>query len=601
MFGSKLQQEQQLQLAALNNSKDTRSWFFRSPLETHQPLAASTHYTNISHTKKNLVRPSTSCYTPPPVKQSRQGKRQRALLEELAESQRTDPVRTKMMVDGLVSHFVDRQRARTPDARISPSELSVRITDRVAKQRRSYHQRQQALATTPAKGHGHNAAGLGNNLLFGSPNSGGPDHGRQRLSRAATSHGHHGRHNSTAAGRLSTAQGRLGMNLSNAKSTKNLKAFARRAQVATESSTEASSQDTSAATSVEASEVASSSSSEVEEDKPDQAEEDAPAAKYGEQPPGFDASWVTTGTVGTSGSGASQPQIQIQQQSSLGSAAPPPAPGQQTAPNGKPNAGNLNSGAPLPSQPSTTLGTVLERRSSGIPPAVNRKGLHTSFMDGDHNEKKLPYTDGEIRKLKAVFDQFDADGGGTLSIKELEEYGRRVGVKVNHKRMDKDRSGHVTFLEFLRAIYPKVSQTELRMVIKRIEPKKRVTVAQAVAKADWREKFDRKALEELTEIYRLYQAQAEHSRQSSAASSVDPNAERDPSQWKGVTIRQIQRSIGSNAVLTPTILAELFNMHDLDTDGELSLEEFATLMQDSYVKNAKSNHPTVRLYFQKKK
>ena len=104
--------------------------------------------------------------------------------------------------------------------------------------------------------------------------------------------------------------------------------------------------------------------------------------------------------------------------------------------------------------------------------------------DDEANKKKprSKYTRSEIMTLKELFDEYDIDGGGSISVTELREHlGKQVVKSIHYdgkkksfadrraaragidlvalvepmfEAMDIDSNGEVSFLELLRVIYP---------------------------------------------------------------------------------------------------------------------------------------------------
>ena len=65
-------------------------------------------------------------------------------------------------------------------------------------------------------------------------------------------------------------------------------------------------------------------------------------------------------------------------------------------------------------------------------------------------------TEEQISHFKEVFDMFDADGGGSISVDELQEIFEQLGQfkteeEINNmiKEVDEDKSGEIDFEEFL--------------------------------------------------------------------------------------------------------------------------------------------------------
>ena len=73
----------------------------------------------------------------------------------------------------------------------------------------------------------------------------------------------------------------------------------------------------------------------------------------------------------------------------------------------------------------------------------------------------------EIENLKSVFELFDLDGGGTISIDELKEVMRALGQTTSEEELrimiseaDKDGSMEIDFYEFVWLMAKKMNEKE---------------------------------------------------------------------------------------------------------------------------------------------
>ena len=129
------------------------------------------------------------------------------------------------------------------------------------------------------------------------------------------------------------------------------------------------------------------------------------------------------------------------------------------------------------------------------------------------DKNKPPFSEEEYEHLKQAFIDLDVDGGGDLNMREVSRIPEIVGRKdliidrTLFKKMDKDRSGTVDFMEMLRCLYPTASVQVIKAAVAKWsmpDPKK---VGKKEAKdevKDWRRMYTRESLEELEKIFYLY-------------------------------------------------------------------------------------------------
>ena len=77
-------------------------------------------------------------------------------------------------------------------------------------------------------------------------------------------------------------------------------------------------------------------------------------------------------------------------------------------------------------------------------------------------------------RLKEIFSQYDADGSGTITLKELQQFFTRTGNEMKElaadflASVDKDGDGTITFVELLKELYPYTSTNRLQQLYKQV-------------------------------------------------------------------------------------------------------------------------------------
>jgi len=235
---------------------------------------------------------------------------------------------------------------------------------------------------------------------------------------------------------------------------------------------------------------------------------------------------------------------------------------------------------------------VAERRRSSI---ANREGARQAALawhkDKQAKEQQLmstKYPKADIKLLKEIFDQYDADGSGSIdraelaaalakqkkaaqrsdpckaqSLEERQAARGKVRGQANDKKgvfladfseslfraMDSNNDSHVEFGELLRLLYPFASEAE------------RLTMLSWVARPEPEMVFDEFELSdeqqrEVTSMFHLYDR--DHSGKISLAE-----------------FRQAMKRCGLDADETN----DLFAQGDLDGDRSIDLHEFKALMR----------------------
>eukprot|EP01012_Entosiphon_sulcatum_P022722 TRINITY_DN27710_c0_g1_i1.p1 TRINITY_DN27710_c0_g1~~TRINITY_DN27710_c0_g1_i1.p1 ORF type:complete len:445 (+),score=68.96 TRINITY_DN27710_c0_g1_i1:111-1445(+) len=191
----------------------------------------------------------------------------------------------------------------------------------------------------------------------------------------------------------------------------------------------------------------------------------------------------------------------------------------------------------------------------------------------------------QYTRLRKAFEELDGDASGALTWGELQRLGELTGILVDQlafKRMDKDRSGTVDFIEMLRCVYPEAPLRDVQLMvavwgrpkaIPRVDSRGRPLQLQDQERRGedaWKDRFDPQDLQEIEQIYELIHR----------SSPVPPSvATRGGS---GGLTKEALRHATRPKYLPTHILDELFVQHDSDRDGRWSLREFAAVMEDTY-------------------
>ncbi|XP_059975456.1 centrin-1 [Mesoplodon densirostris] len=162
-----------------------------------------------------------------------------------------------------------------------------------------------------------------------------------------------------------------------------------------------------------------------------------------------------------------------------------------------------------------------------------RKSNVASISQKRKVEPKPELTENQKQEIREAFDLFDADGSGTIDVKELKVALRALGFeprKEEMKRMiaevDKEGTGKVSFNDFLAVMTQKMAQKDTK--------------------------------EEILRAFRLF----------------------DDDETGKISFRNLKRvatELGEN--LTDEELQEMIDEADRDGDGEVNEEEFLRIMK----------------------
>ena len=144
-------------------------------------------------------------------------------------------------------------------------------------------------------------------------------------------------------------------------------------------------------------------------------------------------------------------------------------------------------------------------------------------------------TEFEIWEIKELFDQFDTDGNGTISVQELRQALGGLGINDNQTinqiwaEVDKDKSGYIDLDEFITMLVGPNQDTESR--------------------------------EDIRKVYTLF---------------LGDDVNRPGSKLQLQHLRKIAREL--NEQMSDEELMELVTRADNDRDGAVDFEEFYAMM-----------------------
>ncbi|XP_036275300.1 centrin-1 [Pipistrellus kuhlii] len=163
----------------------------------------------------------------------------------------------------------------------------------------------------------------------------------------------------------------------------------------------------------------------------------------------------------------------------------------------------------------------------------DRKASVASTSQKRKSGLKPELTKDQKQEVREAFDLFDADGSGTIDVKELKVAMRALGFEPKREELkkmvsevDKDGTGRITFSDFLAVMTQKMAEKDTK--------------------------------EEILRAFRLF----------------------DDDETGKISFRNLKRvanELGEN--LNDEELQEMINEADRDGDGEVSEEEFLRIMQ----------------------
>eukprot|EP00297_Palpitomonas_bilix_P011737 CAMPEP_0113911706 /NCGR_PEP_ID=MMETSP0780_2-20120614/28400_1 /TAXON_ID=652834 /ORGANISM="Palpitomonas bilix" /LENGTH=326 /DNA_ID=CAMNT_0000908343 /DNA_START=327 /DNA_END=1307 /DNA_ORIENTATION=+ /assembly_acc=CAM_ASM_000599 len=183
----------------------------------------------------------------------------------------------------------------------------------------------------------------------------------------------------------------------------------------------------------------------------------------------------------------------------------------------------------------------------------------TSRKAAERALKKPKINKKEVLFWKSIFDEYDVDKNGSLTMQEMSEKMEEdptfasIDVTTVFKSVDKDRSGAITFSELLRMLYPYTSKARLTEMLK--------FVAQQDIKplSKKEDVLTDEQTQELKEIFELY--------------DVDNSGT--------ISLAEI-RPILVNCGYEDEEVSKIWKERDKDRSGELEFDEFISLMKQAY-------------------
>ncbi|XP_016046936.2 centrin-2 isoform X1 [Erinaceus europaeus] len=172
--------------------------------------------------------------------------------------------------------------------------------------------------------------------------------------------------------------------------------------------------------------------------------------------------------------------------------------------------------------------------SSELVPASNvKKANMASTSQRKRASPKPELTEEQKQEIREAFDLFDADGTGTIDVKELKVAMRALGfepkkeeIKKMISEIDKERTGKMNFGDFLTVMTQKMSEKDTK--------------------------------EEILKAFKLFD--------DDETGKISFN-----------NLKRVARELGEN--LTDEELQEMIDEADRDGDGEVSKQEFLRIMK----------------------
>jgi len=190
-----------------------------------------------------------------------------------------------------------------------------------------------------------------------------------------------------------------------------------------------------------------------------------------------------------------------------------------------------------------------------------------SKKETSSQEEQFPFSYEEYRNYVNVFEQVDADSDGQLTFNDLCQAGTILRGKafdlLTFRRVDKDRSGLVDFIEVLRMFYPLVHQSVLVRATKKWgTPECRGLAFLAEEHKTWKDRMDEESVKEMISMFHVL-------------TGFQPF----------LTLPMMKKRMGERLSWDVCdMAAEMFRLADIDGDGQISIQEFGAMMEYAFRK-----------------
>jgi Ca2+-binding EF-hand superfamily protein len=198
----------------------------------------------------------------------------------------------------------------------------------------------------------------------------------------------------------------------------------------------------------------------------------------------------------------------------------------------------------------TAAASVASTMASG-----NNKRAHVK------DRERMMESINTVKSLKAIFDEYDKDGDGSISLSELYtsinswDTSMTGMVSAMFGQMDTDNSGRISFPEMLARLYPQASATQ----VKRMAEKVGIVFADTVPPPPPRLTLTPAQVEEVLEIFKLY--------------DTDSNGT--------ISLAELTEAMKPMGFKKEEVI-EVFDKFDVNHDRQLSPEEFELLFIESW-------------------
>lgn len=185
----------------------------------------------------------------------------------------------------------------------------------------------------------------------------------------------------------------------------------------------------------------------------------------------------------------------------------------------------------------------------------------SSASKATRDNKSYMEARGTILAIKEIFDSYDLDGSGGITLAEL----HRALVKKDptaasyfmdlFETLDKDGSGQITFHELLQELYPNATLTQIQSMAETAG----VLVEERPRSASPKEiKLTEEQEEEMRNIFKLY----------------------DTDKSNGIDLRELIAALRASGGFSVKEIEVMFHKYDTNKDNMISLDEFRELMKD---------------------
>eukprot|EP00741_Cyanophora_paradoxa_P017091 tig00020952_g16508.t1 len=182
-----------------------------------------------------------------------------------------------------------------------------------------------------------------------------------------------------------------------------------------------------------------------------------------------------------------------------------------------------------------------------------------SFGQTGLKAKRISYSKAEVIELKCIFDKFDTDESGDVSVVEI-----NLGIRNEKGRwqtlaqhlgdtLKEIKKQKISFLDLIKAVWPMGTKKDYNIMLEWTHPK-------GVEAPPEPPKFTAEQLDRIRSLFSMYD--------TDGSGALSPEEIRDAFQGKGFS--------GED-------LTDLFLKYDVNNDAEINVEEFIAMMTETYM------------------